>query len=371
MGASASSATAETRRIVVTSVGVAQPAAAVAAAKGLGVPVERAVASVYRAPAVLADQVPLPTADAVVQQLTAMGLHAVAVPNDAPTPAAPALYDVALYVSDPRAVPVATAQLAAFAAIDVSAALAMILTPPGPILGAVSETTVEALSARLPPGVELVAAQPAESSYHVFLADGPTASRARFLADLQALGLPAIARSGLVAMEVPHTLVQQLWRRHQAAGLMRAVNAAFLRYDVVLTALGGVDPADPEIGAALQRQTGMPAEIAQVALTALPLTLMEGVAHADLSDRLAALTALGLEARAELTTFQHLTVVVSQLVAVAPLRPLLARFGLRLTGSAAPSTPFEVAHLPELQARMLRTELEDLGATVHFSGGSA
>ncbi len=371
MGTGASSAAADTRRIVVTSVGVAGPMAAAAVAKGLGVPAEWAVAAVYRAPAVLADRVPLHTAEAMVRLLTAMGLHAMAVPQDEPAPTAPTLYDVALYLSDPRAVPVAAAELAAFAAIDESAVLAMILTPPGLVLGAVSTATVEALSVRLPRGVELVAARPADSTYHLFLADGPAAPRTRFLADLEALGLPAIAQSGLVATAVPHALVQQLWRRHQAAGLMRAVNAAFLRYDVVLTALGGVDPADPEVGVALQRHTAMPAEVAPSALKDLPLTLMEGVAQADLADRLAVLTALGLEVRAELTTFQHLTVVVSQPVEAATLRPLLARFDLCLNGAAASGAPFEVVHVPELQARILRTALEDAGATVHFAGGSA
>ena len=367
MNAGVARAETERRRVVVTSIGAAGPAAAAAVAKGLGVPVNQAVACLYRAPAVLAEGVEPRAAEAMVRLLEGIGFSAEAVPQDAPPPPPARLFDVALHVAEPRAVPAAAEALAGFTGMARDAALQMILTPPGLALGGVSAATVEAFRARLPEGVEAVAARPEDSAYHLFLLDGPAVVRARLMPDLAALGVAADAAPGLVATEVPHATVQGLWRRHQAGGMLRAVNAAFLRYDIVATGRGRADPGDAALAEALERLTGMPAELAPVALAELPLTLIEHVRPGEVAESLAALTALGLEVRAEATTFQRLGLEVLEAPDPAALRAALAGFGL---APAAP--PFRLeARLPELQARILRAALEDAGAVVRFAAEGA
>ncbi|MEE4301439.1 MAG: hypothetical protein V2J24_18520, partial [Pseudomonadales bacterium] len=180
---------ADERRIVVESIGSAGPAAAAAVAKGLGIPVARAVACLYRAPAVLADEVPTGAADEMVRLLERIGFSARAEPLDAPPPRPTELLDVALHVVDVGALHAAAEVLGAFTASDPGTALEMILAPPGLVLGAVSAATVEALRERLPDGVELVAARPEASRYHVFLLDGPPVLRERLMPDLARLGV--------------------------------------------------------------------------------------------------------------------------------------------------------------------------------------
>lgn len=362
----------DTRRIVVTSVGTAGPTAAAAIARGLGVPVNRAVACLYRAPAVLAEGVPAATAPDFLRLLMGIGLTAEAAPQAAPPPPPPLLRDVALHLDDPRALPEAAAALARFTGMQEDAALAMILAPPGVVLGTVSDATVAALAARLPAGASLVAARPEDSAYHLFLLDGPEVVRARLMPDLAALGVPADAPPGLVATDVPHRLVRDLWQRHQAGGMLRAVNSAFLRYDIVLAGLGTARPEDPALAEALAREAGMPAEVLPEILGALPVTLAEGVAHGDLAGRLGALAATGLELRAELTTFQRLGLEVLSAPAPEAVRQVLRGFGCLAQDAPLPRPPFALdGALPEAQARVLRAALEDAGAEVRFTGGSA
>ncbi len=351
------------RRIVVTSIGTAGPAAVAAVAKGLGVPVSRAVACLYRAPAVLADDVPPDAADAMVRLLQGIGFSAHVAEAGAAPPPPERLVDVALHLSDPRAARAAAAALAEFAGLTQDAAMEMLLTPPGLALGAVSAATVAAFRDRLPDGVELVSARPEDSLYHLFLLDGPPVVRARLMPDLAPLGVAADAAPGLVATGVPHATLQELWRRHQAGGMLRAVNEAFLRYDIVATGLAGADPADPALAEALARLTGMPAALAPTALAQLPLTMIEGARLDAVAGHLAAFAALGLHARADLTTFQRLGLEVLEAPDPAALRAVLTGYGL-----APARPPFRLEPpLPETQARMLRAALEDAGAVVRFA----
>jgi hypothetical protein len=350
-------------RIVVTSIGGAGPAAVAAVAKGLGVPVNRAVACLYRAPSVLAEGVPSETAQAMVRLLEDIGFAAHAAPEDEAPPLPARLFDVALHVTEPRAVHAAAEALAAFVGTTRDAALDLILTPPGLALGAVSAATVEAFRTRLPQDVEVVAARPEDSAYHLFLLDGAPVVRARLMPDLAPLGVAPDAPPGLIATGVPHGFVQTLWRRHQAGGMLRAVNEAFLRYDIVATGLAGADPSDPALATALAAMTGMPASLVPRVLAELPLTMIEGVPFGDVADHLAALSDLGLAARADLTTFQRLGLEVPEASDPAAVRAVLGSFGL-----AALSPPFRVeTPLPELQARIVRAALEDAGAVVRFA----
>ncbi|MGY6409878.1 MAG: hypothetical protein ACXIUV_02445 [Alkalilacustris sp.] len=366
MTAGAPAADTAGQRIVVTSIGTAGPAAVAAVAKGLGVPLSRAVACLYRAPSVLAENVPSPAADDMVRLLRGIGFDAHATAPDTPPPPPERLFDVALHLSDPRAADSTAEALAAFAGLTAQAALEMILTPPGLVLGAVSAATVAALRDRLPAGVDVVAARPEDSRYHLFLLDGPAVVRARLMPDLVALGVAADTAPGLIATGIDHATLQGLWRRHQAGGMLRAVNEAFLRFDIVATRLGpDTDPAAPDLATALARLTGMPAALAPAALAQLPLTMIEGAPLDEVAGHLERFAALGIAARADLTTFQSLCLDVPEAADPTALHRTLGRFGV-----SAGTPPFRIQPpMPEPRARMLRAALEDAGAVVRFAEG--
>lgn len=364
--------TAEQHRLVVTSIGAASPAMAAAVARGLGTPVPQVVTALYRSPAILVDRVAPGTARQMAALLSRLGFRAHAEPESQPLPAPPHLRDVALHLAEPRAAPAAARALAAFTAMTEAAALEMILTPPGLVLGAVSDATADALAARLPEGVELTRSRPEEACYHLFLLEGPAVLRQRLMADLAPLGVPSDAAPGLVAADVTHGTARDLWRRHGAGGLLRVVNTDFLRYDLVLEAAPAGAAQDPAVRAALFSEAGMPAGLVPDVLAALPVTLSEGVAHRDLGQRMAALAGTGLSVRAELATFQLPGLRVEAASDMAGLAATLRALGCFTADAPLPRPPFDLdGPLTEPRARFVAAQLADAGAKVCVLRGSS
>lgn len=362
----------ERHRLVVTSIGAASPAMAAAVARGLGTPVPQVVTALYRTPAVLVDRAAPATARQMAALLSGLGFRAHAEAESCPPPPPPHLRDVALHLAEPRAAQAAARALAAFTAMAEAAALEMILTPPGLVLGAVSDATADALAARLPDGVELTRSRPEEACYHLFLLDGSAVLRQRLMADLAKLGVPPDAPPGLVAPDVSHGTARDLWRRHGAGGLLRVVNTDFLRYDLVLEAAPAGAAQEPAVQAALFSEAGMPAEFVPDVLAALPVTLSEGVAHRDLGQRMAALASTGLSVRAELATFQLPGLRIEGADDRAELAATLRALGCLALDAPLPRLPFDLdGQLTEPRARFVAAQLADAGARVRVLRGSS
>ena len=371
-GLVAQAETDEQHRLVVTSIGAASPAMAAAVARGLGTPVPQVVTALYRSPAVLVDRAAPATARQMALLLSDLGFRAHAEPESRPQPAPPHLRDVALHLAEPRAAPAAARALAAFTAMTEAAALEMILTPPGLVLGAVSDATADALAARLPDGVELTRSRPEDASYHVFLLEGAAVLRQRLMADLAPLGVPSDAAPGLVAADVPHAAARDLWRRHGAGGVLRVVNTDFLRYDLVLEAAPPGAAQDPAVRQALFSEAGMPGEVVPDVLAALPVTLSEGVAHRDLGQRMAALAGAGLSVRAELATFQLPGLRIEGADDRDALATTLRALGSLAADAPLPRLPFDLdGPLTEPRARFVAAQLADAGARVRVLRGSS
>ena len=338
-------------RVVVASVGKAAPAASSALARGLGIPAARVVACLYRAPAVLIDGIGREVAQTMVGLLGRLGYVAEAQPESAPAPGPCHLFDVALHIADPHQ----------------ADAMAMLLDPPGVVLGAISAATVAAFRARLPDGVEAIASRPEDARYQLYLGDGPEVIKARLRADLAALGFDGRVGNGLVATGVSHRTARDLWQRHQAGGLLRVVNEDFLRFDLVLHGANGADPQAPEVIEALSVIADMPAEAIPMVFAAPPIVLCSGLTLAGVGSRLPALAELGLDVRAELTTFQRIGLEVLAIGDRAGTEALLRAGGELAVGQSLPACPFSAGRtLPETLARIRRAALETLGCTVRF-----
>lgn len=354
-------------RVVVASVGKAAPAASSALARGLGIPAARVVACLYRAPAVLIDGIGREVAQTMVGLLARLGYVAEAQPESAPAPGPCHLFDVALHIADPHQADAAAEALAGFTGMTVADAMAMLLDPPSVVLGAVSAATVAAFRSRLPDGVEAVASRPEDASYQLYLGDGPEVIKARLRTDLVALGFDGRVGNGLVATGVSHRTARDLWQRHQAGGLLRVVNEDFLRFDLVLHGAEGVDPQAPEVIEALSAMAEMPAEAIPMVFAAPPIVLRSGLTLAGVGTQLPALAELGLDVRAELTTFQRIGLEVLAIGDRAGTEALLRACGELAAGQSLPTCPFSAGRkLPETQARIRRAALETLGCTVRF-----
>jgi hypothetical protein len=345
--------------ITVLSIGTASLRTAAAVAQGLGVPTEVAVQAIYRAPATLVRNVELTLARRLCALLSEAGLVVATSPAGTAVEQGP-LLDVAAYFTDPCAIPATAAALNRLAGIDESAALAMLLTPPGVILGGVSTATVEALRKALPPGVELATSATATARFQLLLADAPAIVERGVMTELAAHGITPLAPSGIVAADLDHATAQAIWQRFSRTGAVQMVNQDFLRFAIVIDAPTRWTPAQAET---LATRAGVPAEALPALAGAGAVTLETGMTMAAAADALATYAAAGLEPRADLTTFRHYRLEIAGAADRAAVIAQLLAQGLAAPARLPWLTP---EALPETRARLVRALVEAVGAEAYL-----
>lgn len=352
-------------RILIKSVGTARPSASAAVAKGLGLPASTVIARLYRAPAVLVDGIDEPVAERMAGFLGDIGYEAEVQGMAEPAPAPAALNDVAIYIEDARQFQPVVEKLASFLGVSEADATRLILTPPGVVLGSVSDATVSAFSEHMGAGVSILSSQPEKACYDLFVSDEKGMVQSRILADMASAGLECCGDAGLMAVNVNHASAQDLWRRHQASGLLRVVNQDFLRFDLVLCEVAGNGAPVQEQIEILERLAGVPSQLAAEVLQAAPVTLLESVPSADVAAPMAEFAAAGIKLRADLITFQVLGLNVLEIPDTIRLTKVLEDLELLKPGELLPRPPFRLPGvMPELQARITRTALEACGARI-------
>ncbi|MEM8553454.1 MAG: hypothetical protein AAGF71_01375 [Pseudomonadota bacterium] len=348
------SATSGVFRLYVTSIGAANAAAAGAISKGLGIAPEAAAQCLYKAPSLVADGLAAPIADQMQELLAALGLETLVLDADAPAPVkSEATYDLGVYFEDASKLPEVAVDLAEFLGASPAQAIAMLCTPPGVILGGVSEPTVEALRKRLErPGVEIMASEKSEAQYGLIFDDLSDLHRQSLGRDLEGMGR---------SLDSPGTLewadAERLWRRHGPAGL-RIVDMAFLRFDVLLTEWTDSTAAR----SALENQAGVPADIIDDVVGAIPVALEEGLTGEQARAAVMAYAAAGLGVMADPITFQSVSISVAHASHPKVLGEALQSIGMG--DGTAPDLPWTSPPLTELQARFAELVLQEAGAAV-------
>ena len=355
-------------RVLVKSVGTARPATAAAIAKGLGLPAATVVSRLYRAPSVLVDGIDETLANRMSSLLDDIGYETEVQQESEPAPTPSELHDVAVYLHDPRKLETATCRVAAFLGISESDASQMLLTPPGVVLGSVSEATIDAFRREMADQVSILSSRPDKALYALFLNSEPGVVQNQILADIRKAGVERLARDGLVASEVDHDTAVALWKRHQASNQFRIVNQDFLRFDLILQKPSRDQlPGDAWIEV-LEKHAGVPADMADEVLAAAPIRLIESVPNAGIGDYLETFAEAGLQLRADLITFQMLGIRILSCKNRLLLQEVLERFGLWPAGKTLPRTPFDLdGVMPELRARVIGAALEDTSAVVEFT----
>lgn len=343
--------------VVVLSIGTASLRTAVAVAQGLGVPVETAVRAIYRAPAVLVPAVDKALARKLCATLSEAGLRVAT----GPVPATATLFDVAAHFSDPLACTAAATALCRFTGMSEAAALAMLLTPPGVVLGGVSAATVEALDAAMPAGVELMTSTPETARFQLLLGDCAAVIERGVHDELKARGIVPLAPRGVVATDLHHHVAQQVWDRFSRTGALRLVNQDFLRFSV---RIDGPATWTPDQAALLAARAGIPHD-ALDSLAGHAFAVEDGLTLAAATGALAAYAEAALAATAELTTFRQHRLEIVRAADRAGLAAQLAAHGLSAPAAALPFTPPEA--LPAPRARLLRALLEGAGAEVYLA----
>ncbi|AYV47428.1 hypothetical protein C1707_14805 [Caulobacter flavus] len=343
----------EAADLLITSIGHASPRAASVLSQALELPVETVVDALYRAPARLLANLPAADAARLAALIGTLGVEASVTPAGGPVARAPAM-DLAAELLDLDAADAVAATLGRFLGMDPAAALDLLLTPPGVILGAVTEATVRALETSLPAGaVRLTASRPDQARFALFASD-LSHQQVNVLRQRLPAGADLSPGGSATVFDLDRSEADALWRRLKAPEQVRIVDQAFLRFSLELVA------APPEGAAALEALAGVPAEDFDLLRRALPVPVEAGVAFDALESRLAAYAEAGLTVRAELETFSYQALDVLSAPAAT-----LAELGL--PGPA----PLTTGLMPRPRARLLRHRLEAAGAEVLFSEARA
>ena len=332
--------------LMVAGPGRASPRAAAVLADALGLPIEVIVDAIYRAPGRLLPGLTRSEADRLAVVLAPLGLDLAVVPVGA-VPARAAVRDIAAELLDPDAADEVAIVLGRFLGLAPAAALDLLLTPPGIVLGNVTPPTAASLAALLPPGaVRLVEVEPDVARYALFAAGLTrlqTGALRRYLPPGAVLGDDGSA----LLLGLTRNEADALWRRLHAPDKVRLVPEQLLRFGILLQA------ATPCCASALERLAGVPATDLSELLAALPVLVETDLPLAGLELRLADYAEAGLTVTAELESFVP---VVLEVLEASP--DALAAAGL--SGKAPLATP----PMPRPRARLLRHRLEAAGAEV-------
>lgn len=354
-------------RILINSIGSARPSASAAVAKGLGLPISTVVSRLYRAPAVLIDGVEEALATRMVALLNDIGFEAEVQALAEPAPEDNPLYDVSVYIENTNYFLQAVQTLASFTGISEEDSSNMIMSPPGVVLGSVSKATVDAFADQMGANVSVISSAPKTARYDLFLGVGPEVICKRVLEDIGQANLSVLGESGLIATEVDYEVAQDLWRRHQTSNALRIVNRDFLRFDITLLNASNHEIPSREQIKLLESLAGIPADMVGEVFRELPITLFEAVPMGLVSSRVEALAAVDLEVQVNLITFQMLGLKILSIADRSSVLSVLEQFDLCDAGDNLARLPFQLPGvMPELQARIVRTALENTGARVIF-----
>jgi hypothetical protein len=336
----------ESYDLFVAGPGRATPRAAGILAQALGLPIEVVVDAIYRAPGRLVPGLPLTEARRLLDIIEPLELDLALMPvGEAPSRGS--VRDVAAELLDLDAADAVAEILGRFLGVTAAAALDMLLTPPGIILGNVTSPTVAALVKSLPIGAVRVQEIEPESARYALFAASLTSQQAGVLRRQAHAEATLGADGSALILGLTRSEADALWRRLHAPEKIKLVPESLLRFGIIL------HKAPPHAASALLALSGVPPEDYAILAKALPVQIESDLSLASVQSKLAAYATEGLVATAELETFAFIRLEILSASASA-----LASAGL------AGRLPMLTEPLPRPRARLLRHRLEMAGAEV-------
>ncbi|WP_157735865.1 hypothetical protein [Granulosicoccus antarcticus] len=263
----------------------------------------------FQAPSVLVDQIATEAGTQLVDVLSEGGIDVELQPITAPFEPGCGEFDIAVFVEDPSALPLAVNELAHLLGVGAEHAVQLLSGQPPIVMGNVSSATVNALTERVSEQpISVVSSRTVKAVYDVYMTPDTGATvRHRVVGRLRGLGLnvddPAVptADEGMVVLGLDAEQAREIWNAvgRRTSGV-KIVDRAFQRYDILLEAL---DPS-AEAMATLVELTGMPASLAPKVFANLPIVVAQNQTHGEMTSAMQALGAVGAVAVSELTTFR-------------------------------------------------------------------
>ena len=359
-----SSNTAETQnRLTVLSIGTASAISAKAIADGLQTSSDKVAEKLYRAPAVLVDNLSVQASESLAELIQNLGIDVRIEPSDAPPPPPNELFDISIHFNDIESLPKVAYQLSAFLGTDTATIVQLLLTPPAIVLGNVSQATLQALSTRLDePGVELIASRPTKALYSVIVRDleKPQLQELHQFVSRMGLSLSNLQDFGITSID--YQTAQTIWKHFGHRMPIQIVNQDFYRYDIKLETL----PETNQLHAVeyLENQIGIQTSDYDAIEPHLPLVIQEGVSQESMQEIKANFEKHHIDISCHNITFQRLHICITSTPSIESVNQVLQQLGLH--DGLIHSLPFVTPRLTETCARLVKHFLEQNGAEVCY-----
>ncbi|WP_153045471.1 hypothetical protein [Marinobacter salexigens] len=341
----------ETYALIIQSPGQVDMAGITVMASALGVPVQSLSQDIYRAPSVLARNIPADNLQELLSHCARLGLDVTSAANDATVPQTVKTFQLAVYIADSARIPHAVETIARVTGVAPDQVFRMLAMPPGLVLGNVSHAAVEALRERLGTGIELMTASEDKGLFDLYLTQS--------MASLPAISELAGSKKGLIPLGLAPEQAKALYQRIPK-GIARLIPRGLLRFDVVLAS---TPPLSCLAAPVLAELFGVTTDQIPLLQTHAPLALAERLPFDEASAAVSRCVAAGLPVTLEASGFERCDLVVED----APDRNALANV-LAAAGKNLPEhLPARVGtDLPDLDARWLAYSIEKAGAPIRF-----
>jgi len=345
---------------MINSIGTATPAHVGSVAKGLGLAIEDTIKAVYRAPIILASKLELAAAEKLKGMLVSLGFE-ISIHDDAQAKPAPnPLFDVVLRLGKPEMFFEVSKQLSEFCGTSLAEIQKLVATPPGLVLGGVSEATIDALNKRLDGlGTILIKSRPQKARYDLFSHGLPDTLAQRLRSELKIQG--AEASGSIFATDIDYAEANGLWRKYGRTGNVTIVDRLFQNFDIVLEDIEDRGDAVKQ-AALLENLFGIPSDLFQKLAGAGEVILASCRSYGQFEQEIEELAQIGIWARVDLMTFAQRAVSISE-IDNGTAAEILGKFGFDCDAVHAPlATPA----LPVSLAQAIKGCVEQAGGNARL-----
>ena len=356
-------------RLLVRSIGTADAAVIPALRRLRGGPDVELASLLYRAPSELLTGLDEETGTKLRDLLSETGVDVDLTPESESFERGTGDFEVALVVRQFDRVVSIFEETMRVLGVDVDAARKLVCAVPAVMIGGVSEATVEALRNRFAPlGVEVDASRTKDALFDVAVETGDEMTRKLLGSVLAEVGLTATwsDRGQLLATGFDSATATRIWEQlSRTAAKIRILNRDLQRFDVRLESA----PTSDAMKEWLIGVTGMPARVADIALTRMPFMLAENVSAARTVELLGQAHALGARASGILLALQRFALVVKPGGDRAALRPWVEAIAghADAVNFARGGTTRMAGPFTKTQARWLQYELRRGGITSNLA----
>lgn len=334
------------------------------------VPLRQLAAMLYRAPAILADNLSRAAAEQMSDVLRAAGLETAVLAEDEAFEPGSDDHEAAIVVDDVAKMTEVLAQVVSVLGVDMPTARRLACATPAVLLANVSLATVEALRRRFQPlGVGLDVCRPTAGRFDIYVGRCSELARQAVLRVAEHAGIsvsnhavPTASGHTLLAENVEWRPAEAFWEgARRSSAPVRVLNRAYQRFDICLDAA----PAAAPMLEFVANLIGAPVPVAARLIAQLPVVIRRNLRYAEMKPLLERVAALGGRAGATLVALQEYSVALGKMGdPAAAVRVLQYAGGLSAEAAqkAARARPsWSGGPYTSVQARWLRAELQRTG----------